>query len=80
VADDSVLGATRTTARWIPGEVVKDRRVLTLAADGTYEARIGVWAPRSRRRLRVGRWWGPQTAPFCRIVAAADSVRVESIR
>jgi hypothetical protein len=79
-ADDSVLGKTRTTAGWVPGEIVKDRRVLTLAADGTYDARIGVWVPRSRRNVRVGRWWGPRTAPFCRIVAAADSVTVERVR
>ncbi|MET0152107.1 MAG: discoidin domain-containing protein [Candidatus Binatia bacterium] len=79
LADDSVLGMTHTTARWIRGEVVKDRRVLALASDGTYEATIGVWAPRSRRHLRVGRWWGPRTAPFCRIVAAAETVTVESI-
>ena len=80
MADDSVLGVTHTTDHWVRGEVVKDRRVLALAADGTYEATIGVWTPRSRRHVGVGRWWGPRTAPFCRIVAAADSVRMESIR
>jgi hypothetical protein len=79
VADDSVLGKTRTTARWVPGEVVKDSRILALTADGTYEAKIGVWAPGTRRRLRVGRWWGPRAAPFCRIVAAGDAVTVQSI-
>ncbi len=80
LADDSVLGGTHATARWTAGEIVKDRRVLALEADGTYEATIGVWAPRSRRYLGVGRWGGPRKAPFCRIVAAADTVTVASVR
>ncbi len=77
--DDSLLGAPRTTTGWLAGEIVKDRRVLTLAADGTYDAEVGVWVPHSRRHVRVGRWWGPRTAPFCRIIAAGDSVTVGSV-
>lgn len=77
--DDSLLGAPRTTTGWLPGEIVRDRRVLALAADGTYDTEVGVWVPHSRRHVGVGRWWGPRTAPFCRIVAAGDSVTVESV-
>jgi hypothetical protein len=77
--DDSLLGAPRSTAGWLPGEIVKDRRVLALAADGTYDAEVGVWVPHSRRHVGVGRWWGPRTASFCRIVATGDSVTVRSV-
>jgi hypothetical protein len=76
--DDSVLGAAHTTSRWLPGEIVKDRRTLTLPQHGAYEASLGVWIPASRRRVSVGRWWGPRTAPFCRIVDTGDTIRVES--
>ena len=76
--DDSILGAPRTTARWLPGETVKDR-TLTLPHDGAYEAQIGLSVPRSRWHVGVGRSWGPRTAPFCRIVAATDSVTVGSL-
>ncbi len=78
--DDSILGGLRTTVRWIPGEIVKDRRELRFAADGDYEANLGVWVPSSRRRIAIGTWWGPRTAPFCRILAAGDSVTVGSVR
>jgi hypothetical protein len=77
--DDSVLGAAHTTSRWLPGEIVKDRRTLTLPQQGTYEATLGVWIPAERRRVGVGRWWGPRTAPFCRIVDTGDTIRVESL-
>jgi hypothetical protein len=79
LADDSVLGVTRTTVHWLPGEIVKDRRVLRFPADGTYEATIGVWAPKSERRLGVGRWWGPRTASLARILVTGDSVTVRSV-
>jgi hypothetical protein len=77
--DDSMLGGLHATRQWLPGETVKVRRTLTLPQDGTYEAKIGVWAPRSKRHLKTGRWWGPRSAPFGRIVAAGDSVTVGSI-
>jgi hypothetical protein len=77
--DDSVLGGVRPTLRWLPGEIVKDRRVLELEEDGIYEATIGVWVPRSGRHVGAGRWWGPRTAPFCRIVVAGDSITVGPI-
>jgi 4-amino-4-deoxy-L-arabinose transferase-like glycosyltransferase len=77
--DDSVLGGAHTTSRWLPGEIVKDRRTLTLPQQGTYEASLGVWVPASRRRVGVGRWWGPRTATFCRIVDTGDAIRVESL-
>ncbi|MET0152108.1 MAG: hypothetical protein ABW298_05825 [Candidatus Binatia bacterium] len=77
--DDSVLGAPRTTARWLPGETVKDRRVLTLAHDGSYEATIGVWAPRPGRHVGAGRWWRPRMLPFCPFVVVGDSVEVGSV-
>jgi hypothetical protein len=78
--DDSVLGTSHPTSQWIGGEIVKDRRVLTLPSDGTYEPEIGVWLPRSSRHVGVGRWWGPRTAPFCRIVAAGASTTVGNVR
>ncbi len=75
--DDSVIGAPHTTVGWVSGEIVKDRRTLTLPGKGTYEAKIGVWVPASRRRVGVGRWWGPRTASFCRIVDGGEMIRVE---
>jgi hypothetical protein len=77
--DDSVLGGMRPTVRWLPGEIVKDRRLLTLAQDGSCEATIGVWAPRPGRHVGAGRWWGPRMLPFCRFVVAGDSVEVGSV-
>jgi hypothetical protein len=77
--DDSILGGLHSTAKWLPGEIVKDRRELVLEPDGSYEASIGVWEPSSRRRVGIDKWWGPRTAPFCRIVAAGDSVTVRSV-
>jgi len=77
--DDSILGGLHSTAKWIPGEIVKDRRELVLETNGSYEASIGVWEPSSRRRLGIGKWWGPRTAPFCRIAAADDSVTIGSV-
>ena len=77
--DDSILGGLHSTAKWLPGEIVKDRRELVLEPDGSYEASIGVWVPSSRRRVGIDKWWGPRTAPFCRIVAAGDSVTVRSV-
>jgi hypothetical protein len=77
--DDSILGGLHSTAKWLPGEIVKDRRELVLEPDGSYEASIGVWVPSSRRRVGIDKWWGPRTAPFCRILAAGDSVTVRSV-
>jgi hypothetical protein len=65
---------------WSPGETVTDRPTLTLPRDGAHEAQIGLWIPRLRWHVGVGRWWGPRTAPLGRIVAAGDSVTVGGLR
>jgi F5/8 type C domain-containing protein len=79
--DDYVLGApARTTETWEPGEVVKEKRIVTLpetAPAGDYAMEVGVWDPNERRHLRIG-WWGAEAKTLLRLAVDARSLRIEN--
>ncbi|HSD11307.1 MAG TPA: discoidin domain-containing protein [Candidatus Binatia bacterium] len=82
--DDHFLGAPHATKRWLPEEIVKDVRAISVPADfpdGSYEARIGVWMPRNKRHVRLGRfgWWGERTAPLFHLGVEGETVSVKRI-
>ncbi len=57
--DDHLPKALHTTKRWLPEEIVKDVRQISIPADfpnASYEATIGVWVPRNKRHVRLGRF------------------------
>jgi len=81
--DDHFPGALHTTKRWLPGEIVKDMREISIPADGpnaSYEAKLGVWVPRNRRHVRLGRfgWWGPRAATLLRLDVEGETMAVRS--
>jgi hypothetical protein len=81
--DDHFPGALHTTKRWLPGEIVKDMREISIPADGpnaSYEAKLGVWVPRNQRHVRLGRfgWWGPRAATLLRLDVEGETMAVRS--
>jgi hypothetical protein len=81
--DDYLLGSPLGTRLWIPDEVVKQRRVISVprkAGDGAYAAEIGVWVPQSRRHVRLGLLglWGPRTRALFPLQVRGDDVTIES--
>jgi hypothetical protein len=82
--DDHLPGALHTTKRWLPEEIVKDVRQISIPADfpnASYEARIGVWVPRNKRHIRLGRfgWWGARTAPLFQLDVEDKTVALRSV-
>jgi len=82
--DDHLPKALHTTKRWLPEEIVKDVRQISIPADfpnASYEARIGVWVPRNKRHVRPGRfgWWGARTAPLFQLDVEDKTVAVRSV-
>jgi F5/8 type C domain-containing protein/dolichyl-phosphate-mannose-protein mannosyltransferase len=82
--DDHLPKAPHTTKRWLPEEIVKDVRQISIPADfpnASYEARIGVWVPRNKRHVRPGRfgWWGARTAPLFQLDVEGKTVAVRSV-
>ena len=81
--DDHFPGASHTTRLWLPGEIVKDVREISIPADvpdASYEAKLGVWVPGNKRHVRLGRfgWWGPRAAVLFRFEVEGERVAVRS--
>ena len=82
--DDHLPKALHTTKRWLPEEIVEDVRQISIPADfpnASYEATIGVWVPRNKRHIRLGRfgWWGARTVPLFQLDVEDKTVAVRSV-
>jgi F5/8 type C domain/Dolichyl-phosphate-mannose-protein mannosyltransferase len=81
--DDHFPGASHTTRLWLPGEIVKDVRAISIPADApdaSYEAKLGVWVPGNKRHVRLGRfgWWGPRAATLFWLDVDGETMAVRS--
>jgi hypothetical protein len=81
--DDHFPAASHTTRLWLPGEIVKDVREISIPADAPnapYEAKLGVWVPGNKRHVRLGRfgWWGPRAATLLWLDVDGERVAVRS--
>jgi hypothetical protein len=81
--EDHFPGAEATT-RWVPEEIVKDVREISVPADlpdAVYEASIGLWVPRTKEHVRLGRfgWWGKKTAPLFHLDVKGETVSVKPV-
>ena len=74
-------GRPHTTAHWLAGEIVKDRRALTLAAGRNLRTHSSASGSRARGGTPGSAAGGaPARRRFCRIVAAGDSMTVGTVQ